>query len=275
MKYFVLDTKNNLLLQVSAEGDCFIPETLPESLVLPEEERCFDMAPKIGEVGLAFGVGMAAKAQTAVSGEGHSAAVAGSLPLPDGYCWMSLRDTWNVLTETDYLHACRASAWVYWERTNRFCPICGTPLKRHMDMGKKCPGCGAEHFPHLAPAVIVRISRGEEVLLVHARNFRRPQMYGLVAGFLEGGETLEQCVEREVLEETGIRICNIRYFGSQPWPYPSGVMVGFTADYLSGEVRMDDGELSDARFFRRDNLPQIPDKMSIARRLIDDWLGVE
>lgn len=253
MKYFVLDTKNNLLLQVSAEGDYFIPEALPESLVLPEEERCFDMTPKIGEEGLAF----------------NSEATV----LPADLCWMPLRETWNVLTEADYLHACRASAWVYWERTNRFCPICGTPLKRHMDMGKKCPNCGAEHFPHLAPAVIVRITRGEEILLVHARNFRRSQMYGLVAGFLEGGETLEQCVEREVMEEVGIRICNIRYFGSQPWPYPSGVMVGFTADYLSGEVRMDDGELSDARFFRRDNLPQIPDKMSIARRLIDDWLG--
>ena len=254
MKYFVVDNQNNLLLHL-AEGDYSIPTSLPDEIVLPDGTRVFDMTEKVGEESCAFGYNR---------NEGESA----SAP----YVWMPLRETWNVLSEADYLHACRASAWVYWERTNRFCPICGTPLERHMDMGKRCPACGAEHFPHLAPAAIVRINRGDEVLLVHARNFRRPGMYGLVAGFLEGGETLEQCVEREVMEETGLRVKNIRYFGSQPWPYPSGVMVGFTADYAGGEIKMDDGELSDARFFGRDNLPQIPDPMSIARQLIDDWL---
>ena len=148
-------------------------------------------------------------------------------------------------------------------------------------MGKQCPNCGAEHFPHLAPAAIVRITRksdpslayDDEILLVHARNFRRAHMFGLVAGFLEGGETLEDCARREVREEVGIDIRNVRYFGNQPWPYPSGVMIGFTAEYAGGEIRLDASELSEARFFRRDNLPQIPDKMSIARRLIDDWLA--
>ena len=111
-----------------------------------------------------------------------------------------------------------------------------------------------------------------EVLLVRSRNFRGNK-HGLVAGFLETGESLEECVEREVREETGIKIKNLRYFGSQPWPYPFGLMVGFTADYESGELHLQKSELCEGGWFTRDNLPEIPDKASIARRLIDDWLN--
>ena len=107
--------------------------------------------------------------------------------------------------------------------------------------------------------------------MVRARNFRGT-FYGLVAGFLEAGETLEECVHREVMEEVGLRIKNLKYFGSQPWPYPSGVMIGFTADYESGEIRLQDEELSAGAFFTKDNLPEIPRKLSLARKLIDDWL---
>ncbi len=129
----------------------------------------------------------------------------------------------------------------------------------------------------MAPAIIVRIHRigsdGEDqILLVHARNFRRSEMYGLVAGFVETGETLEECVKREVYEETHLHIQNIRYFASQPWPFPCGIMIGFTADYAGGEVQVQEEELSRAAWFTRDHLPKIPDKLSIARRLIDDWL---
>ena len=116
------------------------------------------------------------------------------------------------------------------------------------------------------------MKRGEdEVLLVHARNFLG-NFHGLVAGFLEAGETLEQCVEREVMEETGLRIDHIRYYASQPWPYPSGLMVGFTADYVSGSIKLQDEELSTGAFYHRDHLPEIPRKLSIARRLIDAWI---
>ena len=111
----------------------------------------------------------------------------------------------------------------------------------------------------------------DEVLLVHARNFRR-DFFGLVAGFVETGETLEEAVHREVMEETGITIGNLRYFGSQPWPYPCGLMVGFHADYVSGSIRLQSEELSQGAWFRREHLPEIPEKLSIARRLIDDWL---
>ena len=124
----------------------------------------------------------------------------------------------------------------------------------------------------MATAIIVLVKRGEdEVLLVHARNFRG-NFHGLVAGFLEAGETLEQCVEREVMEETGLRIDHIRYYASQPWPYPSGLMVGFTADYVSGSIKLQDEELSTGAFYHRDHLPEIPRKLSIARRLIDAWI---
>jgi NAD+ diphosphatase len=117
----------------------------------------------------------------------------------------------------------------------------------------------------------VLVHRGDEALLVKAKNFKR-NYHGLVAGFVETGESLEECVCREVREETGLAITNIRYFGSQPWPYPMGLMIGFHADYVSGEIALVDGELSEAAFFSRDNLPAIPDKMSMARMLIDDWL---
>ena len=110
--------------------------------------------------------------------------------------------------------------------------------------------------------------------MVRAKNFRGTY-YGLVAGFLEAGESLEECVHREVMEETGIRIKNVKYFGSQPWPYPSGVMVGFTADYENGDIQIQEEELSDAAFFSKDNLPEIPKKLSLARKLIDDWLENE
>ena len=126
-------------------------------------------------------------------------------------------------------------------------------------------------WPQLAPAVIVLIHRGDEVLLVHAKNFKA-DFYGLVAGFVETGETLEEAVHREVMEETGIKIKNVTYFSSQPWPYPSGLMVGFNADYVSGELRLQRSELSKGGWFSKNNLPTIPEKLSIARMLIDAWL---
>ena len=139
------------------------------------------------------------------------------------------------------------------------------------DISKKCTECGKEWWPSAATAIIVRIQRDNRILLVRARNFRGNH-YGLVAGFLETGESLEQCVAREVREEVGINIKNLSYFGSQPWPYPFGLMVGFTAEYDGGELNLQKEELCEGNWFTRDNMPEIPDKASIARRLIDDWL---
>ena len=136
---------------------------------------------------------------------------------------------------------------------------------------KQCTACGYQIFPAVSPAVIVLCRNGEELLLVHARNFRGT-FYGLVAGFLETGETLEQCVAREVLEETGLTIQNITYFGNQPWPFPSQLMIGFFADYAGGELKLQDEELSAGDFFTKANLPELPRKLSLARKMIDHWI---
>ena len=153
-----------------------------------------------------------------------------------------------------------------------FCGCCGSPMKMHTDISKKCTNCGKEIWPSPAPAVITLIHKGDEVLLVRGRNFRT-DFYGLVAGFVETGETLEEAAKREALEETGIKIKNLRYFGSQPWPYPCGIMVGFNADYESGEIHLQEEEIAKGAWFKADNLPTIPEKLSIARMLLDDWLN--
>ena len=192
--------------------------------------------------------------------------------LPEGYQWVDLRESYHLLPERIYLKAGKASELLYFDQQHRYCGICGAPMEWASSISKRCTQCGEELWPKLATAIIVLVHRGEEALLVKARNFRR-DYYGLVAGFVETGETLEECVQREIMEETGLRVENIRYFGSQPWPYPMGLMIGFHADYADGEIALRDGELRDAAFFTRDNIPAIPGKMSMARMLIDDWLG--
>ncbi len=182
-----------------------------------------------------------------------------------------LRATYELLPLAQYRAAGRAFQILHWDKLSRFCPACGTPTVQQLPNMKRCPKCGQELYPPIATAIIVLIRRDDEILLVHARNFRGT-FYGLVAGFLEVGETLEECVRREVMEETGLTIQNLRYFGSQSWPYPSGLMVGFTADYESGQIKLQDEELSAGAFYSKENLPEIPGKASIARKLIDWWL---
>jgi NAD+ diphosphatase len=127
-------------------------------------------------------------------------------------------------------------------------------------------------FPRLSPAIIVRITKGELILL--ARNHRFPTgRFSVLAGFVEPGETLEEAVAREVREEVGIRVRNIRYFDSQPWPFPNSLMLGFTAEYAEGELVIQEDELDEAHWFGRDELPDLPPAISIARRLIDDFVG--
>ncbi len=185
-----------------------------------------------------------------------------------------LRQAYGVLPGEDYRLAGKCQELIYWDQTSRYCGACGMPLEWQTSISKQCPSCGKEWWPSLALAIIVRVSRGQEILMVHSRNFRG-SFYGLVAGFVETGETLEQCVHREVFEETGLRIRNVRYFGSQPWPYPCGLMVGFTADYEGGDIALQSEELSGGGWFTRGNMPQPPAPGSIARQLIDDWLQEE
>ena len=147
-------------------------------------------------------------------------------------------------------------------------------MKYSTKISKRCVECGNEIWPQLQTAIIVLVKRDDKILMVQSKNFRADYM-GLVAGFVETGETLEQCVAREVMEETNIRIKNIRYYGSQPWPYPCGLMVGFVADYEGGEMELQTSELNKGGWFGANNLPPVPGKVSLARRLIDAWLARE
>lgn len=193
--------------------------------------------------------------------------------VPDvrGYEMCGLRASYHKLPLDLYLKAGKCEEILYWDRNTKYCGVCGGRMRLNTDISKKCENCGKEVWPQLATAIIVLIHRGEEVLLVHANNFKG-NFYGLVAGFVETGETLEQAVVREVSEETSLKIKNIEYFGSQPWPYPCGLMVGFKAEYAGGTIKLQRSELGDGGWYHKDSLPEIPDKLSIARKLIDSWL---
>ncbi len=196
------------------------------------------------------------------------------IPVTDDmqYEMCGLRQSYGKIGDRLYQKAGKCTEILYWDSTTKFCGVCGSPMKLTSDISKQCTQCGKEVWPQLATAVICLVYRDDEVLLVHAKNFRNSNMFGLVAGFVETGEKLEEAVAREVAEETGVTITNIRYYDSQPWPYPCGLMVGFYAEYVSGDIRLQRTELSLGGWYRYDRLPEIPEKLSIARRLIDHWL---
>ena len=190
-----------------------------------------------------------------------------------GWQMMGLRASFDVLPCAVYNMAGKAHEILYWDQNTHFCGVCGAPMKLHTDFSKRCINCGKEVWPALATAIIVAITRnnGEEILLVQSKNFKKDYL-GLVAGFVETGETLEDCVRREVMEETQLQIKNLRYFASQPWPYPCGLMVGFMAEYEDGDLCLQKSELKKGVWFRYESLPAIPGKVSLARQLIDHWL---
>jgi NAD+ diphosphatase len=166
----------------------------------------------------------------------------------------------------------RAVQLVDWDRTTRFCGRCGTATEPMPgERARRCPTCGLLAFPRLAPAVITLIQRGDEALLARGRTFPVP-MYSCIAGFVEPGETMEEAVHREVREEVGVSITDVRYIASQPWPFPHSLMIGFEATWESGDIVIDENEIVDAQWFRVGALPMIPPGMSIARTLIDRWV---
>jgi NAD+ diphosphatase len=190
----------------------------------------------------------------------------------DGVAFSDLRALYGRLPETQWSVAGRAVQLVDWARTHRFCGRCGTPTEAASgERAMRCPACGLLAFPRVAPAVITLVTRGEEVLLARGVTFPVP-MYSCIAGFVEPGETIEEAVRREVREEVGVDITNLAYVSSQPWPFPHSLMIGFTADWASGDIVIDPREILDAQWFRADNMPMIPHGISIARKLIDAWL---
>ncbi|MBW2187164.1 MAG: NAD(+) diphosphatase [Deltaproteobacteria bacterium] len=161
---------------------------------------------------------------------------------------------------------------VRWQKNSQHCSACGGSMSYLTGQwGRECGTCARQHYPHIHPCIIVLITRGDEVLLTRAPHWVAGR-YGLVAGFVEPGECLEETLVREVKEETGVEVKNIRYVGSQAWPFPSQIMTGFVAEYAGGELQVDHNELEDARWFSRDNLPQLPSKRSISRYLLDHHL---
>ena len=258
MIHWFIFYKNQILIEPLADGGYSVPTSLEPPVTLKEWNTVHNITPLLDD------------------GIQIQTVMLDSPPDNDKYELCDLRASYYKLPTDLYLKAGKCQEILYWDQNTRYCGVCGSPMKMHTDISKRCPHCGKEVWPQLATAVIVLVHRQhegrEEVLLVHARNFHR-DFYGLVAGFVETGETLEEAVHREVSEETGISITNLRYFGSQPWPYPCGLMVGFHADYLSGEIELQEEELSKGGWFDKDNLPHIPEKLSIARKLIDDWLA--
>jgi len=199
----------------------------------------------------------------------YSAELPPDTAAPSGFSLRDMRSLYGALDEDLYLLAGRALQIVAWDQTHQFCGRCGHPTEYlPAERGKKCPVCGFTSFPRLSPATITAVLKGDQILLTHYA-VSRSNMYTIIAGFVEPGETLEECVRREVAEEAGVQVKNIRYYSSQPWPFPNSLMIGFLADYESGEPRADGVEIAQAAWFSAENLPDVPPKMSIAREIID------
>ena len=188
---------------------------------------------------------------------------------PPGLAWEGLRALFSVLEDAHFALAGRAIQLLDWDRSHRFCGRCGTPTEaKAEERVRACPACKLGVYPRLSPAVMALVRREGEILLGRSPHFP-PGMYSALAGFVEPGEALEQCIEREVEEEVGVRVSRIRYFASQPWPFPNSLMIAFICDWVSGEIRPQAGEIEDAKWFKVLQLPKLPSKISIARRLID------
>jgi len=192
---------------------------------------------------------------------------------PPGMTFRGLRALFGLVSDDLFAVAGRAAQIVEWDRSHRYCGRCGAPTELATgERAKRCPRCGHLHFPRLSPAVIVLVERDDHVLLARSPHFA-PGMYSALAGFVEPGESLEEAAQREILEEVGIEVTDLRYFGSQPWPFPHSLMLGFTARYAGGEIRIDRREIEDARWFTAHTLPRVPQRLSIARRLIDNFVA--
>jgi NAD+ diphosphatase len=239
----------------------------PKGLVV-RREAGGALLPTEADVGL---LGLDASKAEATSG-GRALAVPGDVVLPEPLAVVGLREGFALLGEAGFLEAGEATQVLEWVATNRYCGRCATPTERVPDERcMRCPACGLMSYPRIAPAVIVLVRRGPEALLARGARFPLP-FFSTLAGFVEIGETLEQTVAREIREEVGIEVADIRYFGSQPWPFPHSLMVGFTAAWAGGDIHPDEKEILEAQWFRAASLPPIPPRLSIARRLIDAWL---
>jgi NAD+ diphosphatase len=200
----------------------------------------------------------------------YAVELAESESLPEGWKLMGLRDVFGVFDVGLAVLSGRAFQILEWDRNHQYCSRCGTPtVQRTDERSRVCPSCKLTTYPPVSPAVMVLITDGERRVLLARKPIWPPGRFSALAGFVEPGETLEDTVVRETREEVGVEVRNIRYFGSQPWPFPHSLMIAFTAEYAGGEVRPDGVEIEEARWFDADELPKLPPSISISRRLID------
>ena len=193
--------------------------------------------------------------------------------LPDGWRAGGLRNWFGVLPEAHLAIAMRGMQLLEWERTHRFCGACGTSTERvPSERALRCSACGLSVYPRICPAMMVLITRGRQLLLARGVNFP-PGRYSALAGFLEAGESIEDAIHREVREEVGVEVHDLRYFASQSWPFPNSLMIAFTAEWKSGAIEADASEIADAQWFDIDALPEMPPpRVSISRALIDSTI---
>lgn len=203
--------------------------------------------------------------------KGHEAFVANvhNDNIPERFSFKKLRPLHGHLQDESFLFAFRAYHILNWMKTSNFCGCCGGIMKvSSQELAMKCTNCDHLIYPRISPAIIVAVIRDNKILLARANRFP-PNMYSVIAGFVEPGETLEDCVRRELQEEVGVEVDTINYFGSQPWPFLDSLMIAFTAQCSNEKITIDNQEIVDAGWYPSHNLPNIPDKSSIARRLID------
>lgn len=189
--------------------------------------------------------------------------------IPERFCWLPVREVTRNCKDKTIRNSAFATYQFNWDLQTTYCGRCGAKTEySQKERAKVCPVCNLVVYPRISPAMIVAIVKDGELLLAHNSKFRAG-FYSVLAGFMNQEETFEDCVKREVKEEVGISLKNIRYFGNQPWPYPDSHMVAFTAEYASGEIVVDNDEILSASWFKPDQLPDIPGKESISRALID------
>ena len=199
----------------------------------------------------------------------YSAELPPEIIVPEGMSFRELRPLCSDLDEDIFMLAGKAIQIVNWDQTHQYCGKCGGKTELiEGERAKKCPVCGLISYPRISPATITAILKNNKILLTHNAAFKG-NVHSLIAGFVEPGETIEECVHREIFEEVGLKVNNLKYFGSQPWPFPNSLMIGFTADYESGEILTDGKEISEAGWYEADRMPELPGKMSLARELID------